>query len=115
MALVSLDEAREYLRVDSTYEDSLILGLIDASETACRDTARLSVDEWDAIVNQTDEEVTIREESFTRDEAAGWKATLRVAVLFTLSYMYEHRDDANYHSMQRTLRNLLYSIREGVF
>ncbi len=114
MAFISLDEAREYLRVDSAYEDSLILGLIEAAEAACRDTARLSPDEWDAVVSQTEDEVSIRGETFTRDEVTAWKATLRVAELFTLSYMYEHREDADYHAMFLTLRSLLFYIREGV-
>ena len=38
---------------------------------------------------------------------------MKTAVLFTLGYLYEHREEANHHELVMTLRNLLFSIREG--
>lgn len=37
MALITLDEAREYLRVDSHEEDALIGTLLASSEQLCAD------------------------------------------------------------------------------
>ena len=41
MAVVTLDEAKQYLRVDSRDEDSYISGLLETGEQMCRDVARL--------------------------------------------------------------------------
>lgn len=117
MALVSLEDAKAYLRVDSAYEDSSVIApLLAAAEALCRDTARLSQEEWDEVVSGGYEDtVVIRGEEREASEVAAWADILRVAVLFTLGYLYEHREDADHHAMARTLRNLLFSIREGVF
>ena len=39
---------------------------------------------------------------------------MRVAILYALGYLYEHREEADHHSLTLTLRSLLFSIREGV-
>ena len=38
--LVSLEEMKLYLRVDSEYEDTLILQLLESAEKLCRDIIR---------------------------------------------------------------------------
>ena len=90
MALVTIDEAKAYLRVDTGYEDSLIQCLLASSEKLALDVARLP-----------EEEVTEHQE------------LMKTAVLFTLGYLYEHREEADHHELVMTLRNLLFSIREG--
>ena len=42
-------------------------------------------------------------------------ALSRTAVLYTLGYLYEHREEADHHDLTLTLRSLLFSLREGVF
>ena len=42
------------------------------------------------------------------------KEILRVGVFYTLGYLYEHREEADHHDLVLTLRNLLFSVREGV-
>ena len=42
------------------------------------------------------------------------RETLRVAVLYALGYLYEHREEADHHALTLTLRALLFGIREGV-
>lgn len=42
MTLISLDEAKTYLRVDSADEDTVISSLLLASIRLCMDVARLS-------------------------------------------------------------------------
>ena len=38
----------------------------------------------------------------------------RIAIMYTLGYLYEHREKADMHELALTLRSLLFSIREGV-
>ena len=40
------------------------------------------------------------------------RETLRVAVLYTTAYLYEHRESANHNSLMLTLRALLFGVRE---
>ena len=42
MRFISLTEAKEYLRVDSSDEDAVIASLLTASGNLCRDVARLT-------------------------------------------------------------------------
>ncbi len=108
MALVTLDEAREYLRVDSHEEDALIGVLLASSEKLCADVARLS-DEQRKAVNGDDEQSV-----YTEDELQSVRDTMRVAVLYALAYLYEHREEADHRALTLTLRSLLFSLREGV-
>lgn len=43
------------------------------------------------------------------------RSLIRTAVLYSLGYLYEHWEEADHHDLVMTLRNLLSSIREGVF
>ena len=40
--------------------------------------------------------------------------TTRQAMLYTVSYLYENRNGADYHKLTLTLRALLFAQREGV-
>ena len=105
MALITLSEAKTYLRVDTTEDDVLIGGLLLAAERLCADVARLSDAEWaqagaDPRKNDSAEIISLR-------------ASLRVAVLYALAYLYEHREEADHHDLLLTLRSLLFSVREG--
>ena len=75
--MVTLSEAKAYLRVDSSYED-------------------------------------IQSGEYCKHEILCMKEILRVGVFYTLGYLYEHREEADHHDLVMTLRNLLFSIREGV-
>ena len=46
MALISLEEAKNYLRVDTEDDDALIGSLLISAERLCADVARLTDDEW---------------------------------------------------------------------
>ncbi len=108
MALVTLDEAREYLRVDSHEEDALIGVLLASSEKLCADVARLSDEQRKAVNGDSDQS------TYTEDELQSVQDTMRVAVLYALAYLYEHREEADHHALTLTLRSLLFSLREGV-
>ena len=89
MGVVTLEEAKAYLRVDRSEEDELITRLIASAERLCLDTLR-------------------KEEP---EETAAFK----MAVLFSVAYLYEHREDADYHNLLLTLRSLLFGERKEAF
>lgn len=91
--LVTLDEVKEYLRVDDGDEDGLIGGLLDTAWRICMDVARAG-DE--AAFSQNGE-------------------LAKTAVMFTVAYLYEHREAADYGEMMLTLRALLSGVRREKF
>ena len=103
MALISLEEAKAYLRVDTADEDAMIGILISAAERLCADVARLSDEKWEAVSSDTEDAslLPIRE-------------TMKVAILYALGYLFEHREEADHHDLTLTLRSILFAIREGV-
>ena len=90
--IVSLDEAKEYLRIDADDENSTVESMLKSAQSLCMDVARLD------------------EESF---DAAGDIA--KTAVLYTLAYFYEHREEADHNALTVTLRALLMGIRREGF
>ena len=103
MALISLEEAKAYLRVDTADEDAMIGTLLSAAGRLCADVARLTDEQWEAVSSGTDDAslVPVRE-------------TMRVAILYALGYLFEHREEADHHALTLTLRSILFAIREGV-
>ncbi len=103
MALISLDEAKGYLRVDTADEDAMIGILLSAAERLCADVARLTDEQWEAVSSDTEDAslIPIRE-------------TMKVAILYALGYLFEHREEADHHELTLTLRSILFAIREGV-
>ena len=90
---VSLDEIKTYLRVDYADEDSLLTGLIASAQELCASVARLTQEDFLALES---------------NEA-------KIAVLYTVAYLYEHREEADHHELTLTLRSLLFGIREAGF
>lgn len=105
MALITLDEAKAYLRVDTDADDALIGCLLLSAGRLCADVARLTESEW------TDVDAAPADEDSM--EIISLRAALRVAVYYTLGYLYEHREEADHHGLLLTLRSLLFAIREG--
>ena len=103
MALVSLNDAKEYLRVDTEDEDATIGVLLSSAGRLCADVARLTDEQWEAANSDTEDAslTPVRE-------------TMKVAVLYALGYLFEHREDADHHDLTLTLRSLLFGIREEV-
>ena len=46
-------------------------------------------------------------------ESAGEVA--KVATLFTLGYLFEHREEADHKALNSTLRSLLFGLRKAAF
>ena len=103
MALVTLEEAKEYLRVDSGDEDATIGILLATACRICVDVARLSDKEWNEINEGTDD-----------SEKTPVQETMKVAILYAVGYLFEHREEADHHALTLTLRSVLFAVREGV-
>ena len=103
MALISLAEAKGYLRVDTADEDAMIGILISSAGRLCADVARLTNEEWEAINSNTDDA-----------SLSPIRETMKVAILYAVGYLFEHREEADHHDLTLTLRSLLFGIREGV-
>lgn len=96
MALIPLYEAKTYLRVDSSDEDALIGILLSSAEQMCKDVGRLSEDQWEAV-NAADRDVENGVQPTRELEAL--RSTCRVAILYALGYLYEHRDEADHTTL----------------
>ena len=90
--IITLDEMKNYLRVDHEDDDILLESLIASSQQLCMDVARIS-----------------DEESFEKEPCS------KVAVMYAVAYQYEHREDADHHKLEMTLRSLLSGIRKVGF
>ena len=102
MALVTLEEAKEYLRVDTADEDATIGILLSSACRLCADVARLSEEAWNEINADGADE-----------EQAAVRETMKVAILYAAGYMFEHREEADHHALMLTLRSILFAVREG--
>lgn len=110
MALIGLDEAKNYLRVDSSDEDALAGILLSSATQLCVDVARLTQEQW-AVVNADEDTET---DLYTEEELEQVRSVMRVAVLYALGYLFEHREEADHHALTLTLRSVLFAVREGV-
>ena len=110
MALVSLEEAKAYLRVDSSDEDAVVGILLTSAGKLCAYVARLTYEQWAAV----DADETENTGAYTKEELSRTREVMKVAVLYALAYLYEHREEADHHSLVLTLRSLLFSIREEI-
>ena len=104
MALIPLYEAKTYLRVDSSDEDALIGILLSSAEQMCKNVGRLSEDQWEAV-NAADRDAENGVQPTRELEAL--RSTCRVAILYALGYLYEHRDEADHKQLMLTLRSIL--------
>lgn len=89
--MITLKEAKNYLRVDYEEDDKLIQNLLSTSKQLVMDVGRMS------------------EEDFSVNED-----TVRTAMLFALGYLYENRNTADMKKLTLSLRSILFAQREGV-
>lgn len=97
MALISLEEAKTYLRWDSDDEEILIQQMSESAEQLVLDTAR----------------VTAEDLAESDDDARA--VTLKAAAYYALGYLNEHREEADHHALMLDLRALLFGVREAAF
>ena len=91
--MLTLEEAKNYRRVDYADDDTLITGLIATAQKLCMDVARMD----DA------------------DQFAASGENAHTAMLYTVAYLYEHREEADHRTLMLTLRALLFGIRKEGF
>lgn len=89
--MLSVDEVKQYLRVDSSDDDAFIKDLIPAAESLVRDVGRIS----------------------SNKPVTGY--VMKVANLYAVAYLYEHRDEADHKELMLSLRDLLFGVREVKF
>lgn len=90
--MLTLEEIKNYLRVDDTFDDQLIQHLYDSAYAFCLDVARCSDRKtFDAFPNS------------------------RIALLYVVAYFYEHREKADHQELALTLRALLFGVRKEMF
>ncbi len=90
--IVELEEMKQYLRVDFEEDDGLIADLIEAGTRQCMAVAR-----------------TEDEEAFLASKNA------KIAVMYAVAYLYEHREEADHKELNLSLRALLTDIRREGF
>ena len=90
--IISLEEMKNYLRIDFDDDDALLENLIVSSERLCMDIARIKSK---AVFEK--------------------KETAKIAVMYAVAYLYEHREDADHHDLTLSLRSLLFGIRKEGF
>lgn len=89
---VSLEEMKQYLRADFEDDDLLIATLLSSAESLCMDI--------------------LRTEDKSELETSG---NGKAAVMYTVAYLYEHREEADHHDLTMTLRSLLFGSRKEGF
>ncbi len=90
--IVTLEEMKNYLRIDFNDDDHLIETLISSSSRLCMDILRI------------DDEMLLLDIK-----------NLKPAVMYSVAYLYEHREEADHHALVLTLRSLLYGSRMEVY
>ena len=84
--LITLEEAKTYLRVDSILEEPLILSLLPAAEKTVMDVARLDAQQWETVCDPQTESLMLRGTLLSHAEIMMIRDLLRTAVFFTLRY-----------------------------
>ena len=89
---VTLEEMKNYLRVDFEDDDRLLADLIEQGQQICMDVARI-----------TDEDEF--------EELPGTK----IAVQYAVAYLYENREEADHHQLVLALSSLQFGVRNPGF
>ena len=90
--LVTADELKNYLRIDTDEDDDFLEYLISDSQKRCLDVLR-------------------KEDLDDVDDTS----KLRLGILYSSAYLYEHREDADHNKLDLTLRALFFADRGVAF
>ena len=90
--MITLELVKEWLKVDQDDFDELTEELLQSASSICTDVLRLeSVDDLEP------------------------PPLNKIAILFTMSYLFEHREDADLNQLKTNLRALLEPDRKAAF
>lgn len=92
MAAITLVEAKAYLRVDNTVEDDLITKLIGSATATIENVLRQPISSFNPLPDD-----------------------IRTAILYTVAYLYEYRETADFDAMLKFLRAILAPYRKEAF
>lgn len=90
--ILDVEEAKSYLRAETDTDDNLIGSIVSASEKLVQDISRLD----DAGMHEN-------------------ISKIRIAVLYAVAYLYEHREEADHGKLLLSLRSLLIGERKTGF
>ena len=91
--ILTLEETKKYLRVDFDDDDELIESIIVTGEKLVADVLRVEPTTFDG----------------------GTTEQIRLAALYAVAYLYEHREEADHHALVLSLRYLLFGDRQVGF
>ena len=91
--IVTLEEAKGYLRVDFDDDDELIESFLASAVQLVADVARVEVSEL----------------------STGYSEKFRIAALYATAYLYEHREEADHNALTLSLRSFLCGERRAGF
>ena len=86
----TLEEAKNYLRVEHSEDDELIQSLLLTAKQTVQDVGRVSAEQYEQ------------------------EETCHTATLYAVAYLYTHRENADHNALLLTLRAMLFAQREGV-
>jgi len=90
--IVTFVEMKDYLHIDYDDDDRLIQYLIEGAQKMCMGIMRTEdTEELEANPNA------------------------KIAVMYAVGYLYEHREEADHHALTITLRSLLFGCRKEAF
>lgn len=90
--VVTVEEMKNYLRVDFEEDDALLSGIILQAQQICMDVARIAdVKDFEA------------------------EPVAKIAVMYAVAYLYEHREEADHRGLVLGLRSLLFGVRKEEF
>ena len=91
--ILTLDETKRYLRVDYDDDDELLESFIVTGEKLVADVLRVEPETFEQSVNEQ----------------------TRLAAMYAVAYLYEHREEADHHALVLMLRYLLFGERQVGF
>lgn len=90
--MISLELVKEWMKLDGDEYDSIAQELLDSASSICLDVLRLN----------------------TTNELEPTPLN-KIAILYCMAYLFEHREDADHNQLKINLRALLESERKAVF
>ena len=91
--ILTLDETKRYLRVDYDDDDELLESFIVTGEKLVADVLRVEPETFEQSVTEQ----------------------IRLAALYAVAYLYEHREEADHHALVLSLRYMLFGDRQVGF
>lgn len=97
-ALVSVEDAKAYLCLGAGSDDILIARLLSSAEKLCIDASQITAEQWS--------DLNMKKKDGQDSESD--RIAMRSAILYALSYLYEHLDESDHSSLTLTLRSLFF-------